>query len=233
MLSWQEPLHTGALFFLAMAALFGNGVMGWTWTQVGLFGVVVAISAGGLLALANAAMGNKGKVSFLRISDENMVHSATASVSGGVIAVLNFVQRAADWKDAGASATALAGFWVLARYAQWFNSTTITVGTFAAFVLPAALVLSWPQLDAVYTGSVAPALNGVMAQVDAVTAAVHKAASDKKQRQMVYLAGAALFLVITYLMVTSFELEYLFDVSSFLVLCIAALVHRMHSAKKA
>jgi len=207
--------------------------MEWTWTQVGLFGVVVAISAGGLLALANAAMGQKGKVSFLRISDENMVHSATASVSGGIIAVLNFVQRAADWKDAGSSAAALAGFWVLARYAQWFNSTTITLGTFAAFIVPALLILAWPQIDAVYSGSIAPTFKGIMVQVDAITTSVHTAANDKKQRQMVYLAGAFLALVVTYLMVTSFDLVYLFDISSFLVLLIAALVQRVHSAKKA
>ncbi len=233
LLSWQEPLHTGALFCLAMAALFGNGVMGWTWTQVGLFGVVVAISAGGLLALANAAMGQKSKVSFMKISDENMVHSATASISGAIIAVLKFVQSAADWKDAGASATALAGFWILARYAQWFNSTTITISAFLAFIVPAALILSWPQLETVYTGTVAPTVQGVLLQVDAVTTSVHKAATDKKQRQMVYLAGAALALVVTYLMVTTFDLVYLFDFSSFIVLTIAALVHRVRHNKKA
>ena len=232
LLSWQDPIATGALAVVVFGALWAVGIAELTWAQVLLYTAVGAVSAGGLLSLANAFTSEGQRLARWRIHDETMVADATAFVAGGVSSALHRVQEAVDWTHAGSSAVTLAALWTAARWAPWGTTATITLTALAAFSLPAVAVLYRPHIMAVWSDKVSPALAPALAGLTGVVSKVQGAYDAGGSSRQLVLAGTAFVgLLVLYFVIVYFELVNLLDVVAATALAVAAL--QSHKAKRA
>ena len=234
-LSWQQPELTGGLALATFTALFAVGVQEVSWLQLVLYALAGVVAFGGLLSIANALVAEHQQLDRPAVHVESAVVHFTQELAKHLIAWLNLVSAAAEWREPLAAAATLSGLWTMARWLPWVTEGTLTCAALLAFSLPAAYMVYYDQVHHVWGSSVLPQAKAAKDQAMALLKAVREAAApDSPKRTFVYAGIVALVLLVGYVELLYLEPWTLVDTLALTSLAVYGLLSgTSHKAKAA